>query len=224
MNMTATHIPSLTSFNVANNTGITSLSVINNKLETFIGTNLVNMTSLSLQNNFLNTIDISTMINLSTIRLENNFIRDITVGTVVPSPTTFRLADNCLREDRLDPVFLVPWLNSEATDDWKILQPSGCPATACEGALDVPQAECEALVNIYTNTGGASWTNRLGWNAYYHIGQWYGVTLTADKKNVSILKLNANNLTGPFGITTGNLDVLDTLELYDNTLTSFSNA
>lgn len=218
-----TYVPNLKSFNIANNTGLTYLNITGTKLETFIGTNLVNLTSLYLYDNSLNTIDISTMSNLVTMRLENNFIRDITVGEVVPAPTTFRLKDNCLREDRLDPDFLVPWLNSKATDDWTILQPSGCPDTACEGALDVSTEECEALVNIYGNTGGTGWNYHLGWNTYYHIGQWYGVTLTEDKKNVNTLKLDANNLTGNFGFTIGNLDFLETLELYDNTLTAFSN-
>jgi len=40
--------------------------------------------------------------------------------------------------------------------------------------------------------------------------------------NVTKLQLDTNNLTGAFVFTTGNLNLLQTLELYDNALTSFN--
>jgi Leucine-rich repeat (LRR) protein len=75
MDMTTTYIPSLTTLNVANNTGLTSLSVINNKLTTFIGTNLVNLTSLTLSGNKMATMpDITTMVKLTTLSVSTNLL------------------------------------------------------------------------------------------------------------------------------------------------------
>lgn len=158
---------------------------------------------------------------LTSLKLENNYIRDIAQVGVAPSPIQLTITNNCLQGDRLEPSPLL-WITSHATDTWSTMQSSGCPATVCEGALDVPQAECKALVSIYDNTGSTSWTNHLGWNAYYHIGHWYGVELTGN--NVTKVSLPLNNLTSDFGFTTGNLNALETLELYDNALTSFSSS
>ena len=48
-------------------------------------------------------------------------------------------------------------------DSWGT-QNASCPVvTFCDYANDVPVAECQALMDIYSDTSGASWTNKTGW-------------------------------------------------------------
>ncbi len=51
-------------------------------------------------------------------------------------------------------------------------------ATDCAVQGDIPQAECEALIDLYTSTNGASWTDSPGndWNQDDSPCSWTGVT------------------------------------------------
>ncbi len=63
----------------------------------------------------------------------------------------------------------------------------------------IPQTEHDALVNLYSATGGASWTNNSGWNGPLGTeGSWYGVTVASVEgaDHVTRVELRQNNLTG----------------------------
>jgi Leucine-rich repeat (LRR) protein len=48
--------------------------------------------------------------------------------------------------------------------------------TDCATVTQIPQAECEALVDLYTSTDGAKWRNKTGWNVTNTPCNWYGVS------------------------------------------------
>ena len=62
---------------------------------------------------------------------------------------------------------------------------------------DVPQSEADALIWLYNNTTGASWTNKAGWLIDTTVNNWYGVTVTGG--HVTDLVLSSNNLNGNIG-------------------------
>ncbi|MEI6711151.1 MAG: hypothetical protein WCK88_02730 [bacterium] len=103
-----------------------------------------------------------------------------------------------------------------------------CPVVPiCDLVTDIPKAECDALMNIYSNNGGDNWYNKTGWGTADKVctwgyTPWTGVTCTDG--HVTALDLYNNNLTGGFAITQGNLNSLTNLSLSYNQLTSFSNA
>jgi len=85
----------------------------------------------------------------------------------------------------------------------------------CATVTGASAAECQALMDIYDNTGGAtSWTAKVGWGTSTTICSWTGVTCTSS--HVSALNLTNNNLTGAFSFSQGNLDSLTTLTLTNN--------
>ena len=84
----------------------------------------------------------------------------------------------------------------------------------------IPTAERDALMDIYNDNGGASWTTQTGWNTAADVCTWYGVTCIVG--HVTELNLASNNLIGVFDITNGNLNSVTKLYLNNNALTSFS--
>ena len=88
-------------------------------------------------------------------------------------------------------------------------------------ATGVPETECEALVELYNQTGGASWVTSTFscelWYTVQTIDDWCGVTVTND--HVTQLLLNRNNLTGTIPTELENLTNLQYLQLTANQLT-----
>ena len=82
-----------------------------------------------------------------------------------------------------------------------------CPATLVERF---------ALSEFYTSTDGDSWTHNSGWNSDFPVGEWYGVTV--GDSLVQRLDLPDNGLDGPLPPEVGNLRMLETLDLADNSL------
>ncbi|WP_192085667.1 hypothetical protein [Algoriphagus sp. Y33] len=84
------------------------------------------------------------------------------------------------------------------------------------------QAEYSALMAIYQATGGANWTNKVGWstanpNVVQSVDGWSGVTVDFDG-HVTGIHLNGNNLTGTLPASIRDLDYLRTLLLPLNNL------
>jgi len=93
--------------------------------------------------------------------------------------------------------------------------------TFCDTVTDVSKSECEALMDIYDTNGGTDWTADTGWGTSTTVCSWFGVTCDAGEDHVTFLDLPNNNMSGAFGLSQGNLNVLSGLDLSGNNLSSF---
>jgi hypothetical protein len=94
-------------------------------------------------------------------------------------------------------------------------------ATDCGLQSDIPQSECEALVQLYTTTGGPSWQNQVGWNTTNTPCSWSGVTCSpgSELQHVTHLTLAETGLSGDASqLQLRNLPELRALSLSDNQL------
>jgi len=89
-------------------------------------------------------------------------------------------------------------------------------ATDCSTVTDMPQAECEALVDLYHSTDGPNWKNHTDWNVTNTPCFWNRVS--CKNGHVFKLQLNGNQLNGSIPASLGNLDNLQTLQLNINKL------
>ncbi len=117
---------------------------------------------------------------------------------------------------------------------------TGCANPADQTAL--PEAECDALVALYTSTDGANWADNTGWLATNTPCAWFGVVcVSGSVRNIILrnnnlsgplppelgdlsamggeLTLNSNQLSGPIPPELGALVNLQTLNLDSNSLT-----
>ena len=76
-------------------------------------------------------------------------------------------------------------------------------ATDCSKVTEIPQAECQALIDLYTSTDGPNWTNKAGWNTNNTPCSWNGVTCIAG--HVYQLYLSSNQMSGVLPSTLTNL-------------------
>ena len=98
--------------------------------------------------------------------------------------------------------------------------PSDVSAVAfCDNVTEIPKAECQALVNLYHATNGASWTDNTGWLATTTpcSTPWYGVVY-CESGHVTKLYLDSNNLSGNIPPSLGSLSGLWYLVLSENNL------
>lgn len=80
-------------------------------------------------------------------------------------------------------------------------------------------ADSLALVALYNATDGPNWNNNENWLSA-PVKSWFGINgFTPDGCNVTIIKLDDNNLSGSLPIEIGNLPELKTLNLNENQLT-----
>ncbi len=82
------------------------------------------------------------------------------------------------------------------------------------------QLDSTALVAIYDETDGDSWTNNTNWKQG-RLETWFGVTV--ENGRVIALNLASNNLTGAVLEVVGGLGALKELDLSNNDLTDFGN-
>jgi Leucine-rich repeat (LRR) protein len=102
-------------------------------------------------------------------------------------------------------------------------------ATDCTVVTDIPQSECEVLVDLYNSTDGPNWTDNMGWNVTNTPCNWGGVSYEADEKtyikgvvcengHVRKIDLYQNNLNGPIPESITQLTRLTSLKLGSNNL------
>jgi Leucine-rich repeat (LRR) protein len=89
----------------------------------------------------------------------------------------------------------------------------------CPMVTEIPQVECEALVEFYNSTDGANWSDSPdnGWNGTNTPCNWWGITCNAGQ--VTEIYLGYHNLNGTIPRELGNLSQLTTLNLSPNQLT-----
>ncbi len=75
-----------------------------------------------------------------------------------------------------------------------------------------------ALVDLFNNTGGASWNDNSGWLSG-NLDSWAGVTVNGDR--VTILDLSDNQVTGTIPATFNDLTALTTVNLSGNEIDQF---
>ncbi|MFY0608666.1 MAG: cadherin domain-containing protein, partial [Cyclobacteriaceae bacterium] len=82
-------------------------------------------------------------------------------------------------------------------------------------------ADMSALLTIYNETDGASWTRQNNWSLGTPLRDWDDVTMPEGSTRVTAVNLSNNNLTGSFpSIPSGALTSMTTLNLSGNDLTS----
>jgi len=87
----------------------------------------------------------------------------------------------------------------------------------CSLVTDVPESECEALVDFYINTNGAGWTNSTNWLISTEVDSWFGVSVTGG--HVTLIELNGNGLSGDLPETLSQIPYLIELCLTNNQIT-----
>ncbi len=179
--------------------------------------NLANLTFLYLNNNQLSSIpaEVGNLTNLTTLYLNNNYLSGTppTELTNLTNLSSLDLGNNWLTTTGLDPTLDTFLL--EKDPDWKDTQ-----TPLCTTQTEIPQAECEALVMLYTSTNGANWTTNTDWLATTTPCSWHGVTCAGG--HVTELNLFNNQLSGAIPSELGNLTNLQTLDLAYNQLSSVS--
>ena len=103
-----------------------------------------------------------------------------------------------------------------ATPIAAVAAPPAAPSAGCDGVVQIPLSECQALLALYNNTAGAQWRERSGWLLTPTPCSWYGVACQAG--HVTALDLQDNNLTGSLPIQLANLPSLQRLKLLRNEL------
>ncbi len=83
--------------------------------------------------------------------------------------------------------------------------------------VEIPEAECDALVALYNSAAGASWYTNTDWLQTTTPCSWYGVTCF--EEHVNMLMLSSNNLTGTIPTEIAALTSLQTLNIRSNNLT-----
>ncbi|MEM7018486.1 MAG: hypothetical protein AAF512_14235, partial [Pseudomonadota bacterium] len=89
--------------------------------------------------------------------------------------------------------------------------------TDCAQVTQIPQTECQTLLDIYNNNNGPDWTDNGGWNvSNTPCTNWRRVTCANNQ--VSILNLDFNQLSGTIPGSIGELTGLVRLDLSANQL------
>ena len=132
---------------------------------------------------------------------------------------------------------LIPFIGLMALFSWL---PFAHAETDCGSVTEIPQVECEALLDLYHSTDGPNWKNNTGWHANNTPCNWYGVSCSGgyvtsiylhynqvsgtipeslgNLSNLTRLNLSYGQLTGSIPESLGNLNNLQNLQLYNNQL------
>ena len=97
-----------------------------------------------------------------------------------------------------------------------VLVAAGAGATDCILVTEISEAECRALVTLYEETGGETWTNVEGWLVGNQPCSWGGVTCRGG--HVVWLMLQEIGMTGALPAAMSDLQWLQVLSLSNNKL------
>lgn len=100
--------------------------------------------------------------------------------------------------------------------DWANTQQQVLPYPSCVAVWSIPTAECNALVDFYSATGGPNWMDHTNWLENKDPDSWYGVTVSGGY--VINLNFENNHLSGTIPPELGNLNHLQWLYLSGNQL------
>ena len=89
---------------------------------------------------------------------------------------------------------------------------TGWTATDCTQVTQIPQIECEALLDFYNSTGGPNWRNNTGWNETNAPCDWHGIS--CESGHVTQLRFKENRLNGVIPDSLGNLSQLSSFYVY----------
>lgn len=121
--------------------------------------------------------------------------------------TTFHLANDKLLLNRLEVITNTPKLSPQ-TAPVTSEQPAVSQINKnCQGVSEIPDTECQSLVELYETTNGNKWKNKKNWLKTKKPCQWNGVTCV--NNHVVTLKLDNNKLAG----TMPNLNGLTALKI-----------
>jgi len=109
---------------------------------------------------------------------------------------------------------LIPFIGLMGLFSWL---PFAHAETDCGSVTEIPQVECEALLDLYHSTDGPNWKNNTGWHANNTPCNWYGVSCRGGY--VTSIYLHYNQVSGTIPESLGNLSNLTNLRLSYGQLT-----
>lgn len=85
---------------------------------------------------------------------------------------------------------------------------------SCDNVTEIPQSECEALVDFYYSTNGDNWWINDNWLVTNTPSEWFGIGIY--NGHVHILYLDYTNLSGTLPLSLNNLTDLDIFKFDGN--------
>jgi Leucine-rich repeat (LRR) protein len=129
--------------------------------------------------------------------------------------TTFSLVDEKLLLSRLAVIANTSKSTPQTAPATSEQVQANQPVDPCKGISEIPETECQSLVELYETTGGEKWKNKKNWLKTKQPCQWNGVTCV--NNHVVTLKLDKNQLSGSMPNLSG-LTALKILNLSRNDL------
>jgi|GEM_PF-2009321 len=92
-------------------------------------------------------------------------------------------------------------------------------AFSAQASAAIPLSERQVLLDLYSQTDGANWTNNTGWNgAEGSECTWYGVACDGSEQHVTTVSLAGNHLVGTLPSNLNDLTALQIFSVRDNQL------
>jgi len=128
---------------------------------------------------------------------------------------TFNLVNDKLLLSRLAVIANTPKSLPIIPEQPAVSQATKSPANLCKGINEIPETECQSLIELYETTNGAKWKNKKNWLKTKQPCQWFGITCV--NNHVVTIKLDKNQLNGNVPNLSG-LTALKVLNLVRNNL------
>ena len=197
--------------------------------------NITSLKRLALSNNNLEgNLDFSNLINLNSLQVSGNEITGLKIGV---SPSVFDNGYDSERQYSRSFSFYSQYINCIAVPqntiaDWEASTyasqyPNIVWGLDCSAYNNVPEAEVQALVDMYNNLDGANWNGNINWNGNlakalinnpYNATKWQGITtaIVDGGKHITNITLNSNKLKGVLPDSFGNLTKVTNVQLSSN--------